>query len=131
MSSEYKPVPVEVAADISRRFEKNIVLIFCHDLKFENFHMTTFGADGLDKINAAYYGDRIMEISETTAKMTFEDFRTTPAAESKARIDALEGVLLMVEAELEQVPLNYCTHLQTARSLLAAALKPERKDKGS
>ncbi len=51
--NEYKPIPVEVARQISHEFDKSMVVILAYDPAHLLMHTVTYGVDPLDKETAA------------------------------------------------------------------------------
>lgn len=54
---KYKPVPVKVAMDIAKGFDKSIVVINAWDPVYGLLHTTTFGVEERDKQWAAQAGE--------------------------------------------------------------------------
>ena len=77
----YVPVPVAVASEISRKFDKDIVIIFCINHEHVLSHTTTFGRAARDKLVAADLGEVLAAAAgcEVAKKTSYEDFRLDAA----------------------------------------------------
>jgi hypothetical protein len=74
-------VPVEVAAQIAERFQKDIVIILCWDALNEQTHTTTWGHSANDKLVAAEAGETVTAAfgADVDKKRVYEDFRLDAA----------------------------------------------------
>ena len=97
--SDYVPVPVAVAEEISFRFSKDVVVIVCWNAEHGMFHTTTFGHTAEDKLHAADLGEALCEAAGGVLreKITFEDFRLD-AAHLKEENDRLRSRIAELEA---------------------------------
>ncbi len=97
--SDYLLVPVAVAAEISERFEKDIVIVICWNAEHNKFHMTTFGRAAIDKVNAADLGEILADAAGAvlSEKTVYEDFRLD-AARLKEENDRLKRRIAELEA---------------------------------
>lgn len=81
----YLNIPVETAREISRKFDKQIVIIFAWNREHAKMHTVTYGVEPEDKISAAKGG----EIATAALGMDIakreptEDFRTIGAAKAE------------------------------------------------
>lgn len=91
--SDYKPIPVKVAAEISRGFEKSIVVILAYDKVHGLTHVTTFGESASDKVAAASAGDAIIPLLNLDEGRTrgYEDFRQLDLATEREKYDAMKN----------------------------------------
>lgn len=73
----YVPVPVEAAAEIGKRYDKDIVVICAWDFAHGMLHTTTWGAAPLDKHHAAVAGEICAKAlrADFAARTLFEDYR--------------------------------------------------------
>jgi hypothetical protein len=80
-AQDYKPVPVEEAKAIAERYDKSIVIIFCHDPVHGYMHTTTYGTDPQNKAWAAEGGEIATRAlgGLTDLSIGFEDYRLTQA----------------------------------------------------
>ncbi len=53
MTDKYIPVPVPVAEQISKEYDKNQVIIISGDSKHDKLHFTTYGQSAVDKLTTA------------------------------------------------------------------------------
>jgi hypothetical protein len=56
---KYKSIPIKAAKQISKNYEKNVVVIIAFDKKHNNQHVTTYGKSYDDCVNAAKLGNYI------------------------------------------------------------------------
>jgi hypothetical protein len=98
----YKPVPVEVARQISADYDKNVVVIIAMDHAHCCTHSTTFGFMPNDKHLAASLGEFFVTQMgcDVDARKTYEDFRTTRQAELAYQLDQYRRFERCVRAEL-------------------------------
>ena len=99
--SEYQPVPVAIAEEISFRYAKDVVVIVCYDTEHNMFHTTTYGNSAEDKLHAADLGEVLCEAAGGVLreKVVYEDFRLN-AGRLKEENDRLRRRI----AELEGSP---------------------------
>jgi hypothetical protein len=95
MSKPYLAVPVEVARQIARDFDKQIVIICAWNHEHGMLHTTTYGKDPADKINAAKGGETCaaalgMDLNQSKVN---EDFRTVDAARNAQLRDLAERTI--------------------------------------
>lgn len=100
MSDTYLPVPVDVAREISNRFEKSIVVIISFDEAHQLTHTTTYGKRAADKIVAAEWGEKFTEASgaDLSSKTNYEDFRADPDELMAARYREATELLQLVSS---------------------------------
>ena len=99
---DYKPVPVHIAHQISKEFEKSMVVILCYDPVYELTHVTTYGASAWDKEQAAAVGEMCSQAvgGDLSRKQMFEDFhRDYDPARAK---EAMES-LMSIRKKLEEI----------------------------
>lgn len=91
----YLSIPVETAREISRRFDKQIVIICAWNNEHQLMHTVTYGAQPDDKLKAARGGELVtaalgMDISK---KRPTEDFRTLGAARNAQLRDMADRIV--------------------------------------
>jgi hypothetical protein len=98
----YKPIPVWEARALSDDYVKAIVVIVAMDRENQMLHATTFGREPADKDIAAKWGELFAQAAgaDTVHSICYEDFRATPEAEYKAKVEALEERLEAVQDAL-------------------------------
>lgn len=89
---DYKPIPVAVAKSVAESHEKDIVVIMALDRENDRLDATTVGREPADKDIAAKWGGMFAERlgARVSESIMYEDFRATPEAEYKAKVDVLE-----------------------------------------
>ncbi|HEV2350823.1 MAG TPA: hypothetical protein VG028_13360 [Terriglobia bacterium] len=91
----YKSIPVEVARQIAREFDKQIVVISAWNHEYAKLHSVTYGTEPSDKIAAARAGDicaKALGMDLLKAEVT-EDFRTIDAAVNAQLRDLAPGLI--------------------------------------
>lgn len=117
--SDYKEVPIYVAAEIAREFGKDQVLIFAWDQANGYMHTTTYGTTPENKQMAAIGGDRVAAIlCDIRQKVSFADFRHTDQA--KAQVLA-EKVLLYLGESPEHAIMTFAEDGSTFTELVELA----------
>lgn len=104
--SQYKDVPVEVAAKISDSYGKDIVVICCWSHAHELLHTTTYGRAPGDKVSAATAGEICARALGTDLQrsMDYEDFRKDlDAGKQRAMEEAIKKHLPALEKMAGQV----------------------------
>ena len=104
--NDYQPVPTSAARQIAEDFEKQVVVIVCLDAIHRKTHLTTWGSSPTAKDVAAKWGDLISECLSLSGKEMLEDFRATPEAQCKAKVDALLTACRFVKAFLNRLEEN-------------------------
>jgi hypothetical protein len=95
--SDYKPIPVDVAAYIASGYDKDIVVITAWSRQHEMTHTTTWGRSAEDKLRAADLGEVLAQAAgaDLTQKKNYEDFRLD-AGRLKEENDRLREQLAML-----------------------------------
>lgn len=103
--SEYKPVTVAAARQISEAFDKQVVVIVCLDAKFDKTHTTTYGCRPADKVIAARLGEFLAQAvgCDMQQRNSHEDFRTVDAAMRAREIEVLSKKLAITVIALEKI----------------------------
>lgn len=131
----YQPVPVEAAKAIAAQFAKSQIVIIAVDPAFACTHYTTYGVSPQDKAQSAAIGDEICRILNDGKKLaTFEDFRAVPAAESQAKIEAMQkrydDDVAELNARLIQRREDYAAHsVQQAQELQTTRVRLEHAER--
>lgn len=101
LPTDYKPVPVAVAAQIAEDFAKSRVVILSYDPAHELAHVTTYGTTAQDKVLAAQAGDcsAVAIGCDLTMRSTQEDFRAIDQAKSALLLQEAYALLGQMMAE--------------------------------
>jgi hypothetical protein len=91
----YLSIPVEVARQIARDFDKQIVIISAWNHEHKKLHITTYGSEPNDKISAARGGEICAKaLGMDLARFEpHEDFRTLSAAKNAQLRDLADGLI--------------------------------------
>lgn len=91
----YLSITVEKAREISREFEKQIVVICAWNHEHQKLHTVTYGVEPVDKLSAAKAGDICAKAlgMDLGKREIIEDFRTVNAAKNAQLRDLADGVL--------------------------------------
>ena len=91
----YLPIPVEVARQIARDFDRQIVIILAWNHKHGKLHTVTYGVQPNDKIWAAKGGEIASKAlgADLSKSNTAEDFRTVDAAKNAQLRDMAERII--------------------------------------
>ena len=91
----YLNIRVEVAAEIAKTFEKQIVVICAWSHEHKQLHVTTYGSGPNDKISAAECGEICAKAlgMDLCASKVHEDFRTVGAAKNAQLRDLAERMV--------------------------------------
>jgi len=125
----YRPVPVNVAREISERFEKSMVVIGTYDSKHDMLHTTTYGVEPKDKENAADWGELFAGLvcgEGFERRQVFEDYRFLDQGARAQKIEHLVRACRAADHAIGSVMAmrNGITDeaLQDVRNALQAAL---------
>lgn len=90
-ASDCTPIPVAAAKSIADEYAKSMVAILGYDPGDGRVYCATYGASAIGKDLAAAMGEIAVAAvgGVLDFNQIFEDFRATPAAESKAEIERL------------------------------------------
>lgn len=91
----YLSIPVESAREISRQFDKQIVVICAWNHEHRKLHTVTYGVEPHDKISAANAGEICTKAlgMDLAKSVPIEDFRTVDAAYNARFRDLAESAL--------------------------------------
>jgi len=129
----HKAIPVNLAAQIARDYDKQIVVILGYDANAQVTYTATFGTDAKFKDAAAAWGDActVAVGADLEARTTFEDYRTTLQAQYRERLDRLEAELASAGRELASYEKSYGTGSGEARARDIAQLLGYEGDLGA
>jgi hypothetical protein len=102
--SDYKPIPVETARDISKQFDKPVVIILAWDQAHNCCHTVTYGRNPKEKEWAARGGEMATAALGFSVpnKQNFEDFRTDYSEGKYAELkEAAKAALECFEKEFK------------------------------
>lgn len=117
-SEEYKPVPVWCARDISRNFDKGVVVIISIDEAHNLVHTTAYGQSAEQKLTADILGESLTTAlgCDLAQKRPFEDFRDGFDAALYRESVELLSVILAQETMTPELLTRIEEFLATARS---------------
>jgi hypothetical protein len=88
--NEYLPVPVEAARSVAETYRKGVVVVVALDQEHERMHFTSYGVSPAGKDEAARLADYLAAACGCGEdRWSFEDYRSTPAAEAARRVETL------------------------------------------